>query len=370
LDSDFNAEAELMSQTHPYRSSAVLMALVAILAIVSVSCSPDLAREPVRPEVGEGAADWPPRLGEPYPDLTLKDPTGREVRLSEFKGRVLLVEPIGIDCPACQAFAGGNRPEVGPFRTCRPQQGLQSIGEYVEQYGGGITLDDPRLVYVQLLLYDWSRTGPPSLEDARQWAEHFGEDRRSNQFVLVGDEDLITQASYDMIPGFQLIDADFVLRVDSTGHHPRHNLWSELLPRLGEMVQTVRVGTRVGEPMRDFALDDGDGNRVEFSELRGTRPAFVFFYSGCCGHCSEQLPRVAEFAESLEQRETAVVGVQYRGDSESCRRVSADLRLPGTILADSDGSVCGQFGVGDFTVFSVDAEGIIRYRGKFDSDRI
>ncbi len=39
---------------------------------------------------------WPPELGKPYPDLELVDQTGKKVRLSSFKGKVLLIEPIGM----------------------------------------------------------------------------------------------------------------------------------------------------------------------------------------------------------------------------------------------------------------------------------
>lgn len=39
---------------------------------------------------------WPPVAGETYPDLQLLDHRGRAVRLSDFAGQVLLVEPIGM----------------------------------------------------------------------------------------------------------------------------------------------------------------------------------------------------------------------------------------------------------------------------------
>jgi cytochrome oxidase Cu insertion factor (SCO1/SenC/PrrC family) len=42
--------------------------------------------------------DWPPKLNEPYPDLHLIDQTGSPTRLSDFKGKVILVEPIGMPC--------------------------------------------------------------------------------------------------------------------------------------------------------------------------------------------------------------------------------------------------------------------------------
>ena len=54
--------------------------------------------------------------------------------------------------------------------------------------------------------------------------------------MLYADSRFIGDATYRMIPGFQLVDRDFVLRSDSTGHRPTHNLYTELLPMVGELL--------------------------------------------------------------------------------------------------------------------------------------
>lgn len=38
--------------------------------------------------------------------------------------------------------------------------------------------------------------------------------------MLVGDARYVNGASYALVPGFQVIDRDFVLRYDGAGHHP------------------------------------------------------------------------------------------------------------------------------------------------------
>lgn len=45
---------------------------------------------------GELAFAWPPVAGQPYPDLELRDFRGETVQLSSFRGKVLLIEPIGM----------------------------------------------------------------------------------------------------------------------------------------------------------------------------------------------------------------------------------------------------------------------------------
>ncbi len=175
---------------------------------------------------------WPPLVGSEYPDLELVDQTGQTTRLSEFRGKVLLVELIGIPCGACQAFAGAH--EVGVFRGGKLQPDLGSIEMYALRFGK-FDLNDEGVVYVQLLLFNQSIQAP-SAEEARAWAEHFGMDRSRNQIVLVGTDELATRQSFNMVPGFHLIDREFVFRSDSSGHQPVDNLYDDLLPAMGRLV--------------------------------------------------------------------------------------------------------------------------------------
>ena len=179
---------------------------------------------------------WPPQLGDEYPDLKLVDQTGSTIRLSELRGKVILVELIGMPCGACQAFAGAHR--FGVFGGGKLQADLESIEAYARRFGD-FDLKDDRVVYVQLLLFN-DEIQAPTAEDVRDWAEHFGMDRSRNQIVLAGTERLATPLSYKMIPGFHLIDRDFVLRRDSSGHQPVHNLYDNLLPAMGRLIANAR----------------------------------------------------------------------------------------------------------------------------------
>ena len=176
---------------------------------------------------------WPPRLNEPFPNLELISHTGEVVRMNDFKGKIVLVEPIGMTCAACNAFSGAGK--LGGYRNIVPQKDLPSIEKLVQRYGGGQSLDDERIVLVQLILYDMNLQAP-NANDAKQWAEHFGFDRKDNVYVLAADQRFINQASYDMIPGFFLLDKDLVLRADATGHKPKHNLFSELLTQIPNLL--------------------------------------------------------------------------------------------------------------------------------------
>ena len=180
-----------------------------------------------------GASFWPPQYGRTYPDLTLYDHRGRVVKLSSLRGKVILIEPIGMSCQACQAYSGAHR--LGSYRNIRPQSGLESIEEYFESYSRGLSLSDNRIVFVQLILFD-IKLQAPSNEAVRDWAQHFRLNRSRNTYVLAGTKEMIGPENFQMIPGFQLVDKQFVLRSDSTGHQPRNNLWTELLPMVRRLV--------------------------------------------------------------------------------------------------------------------------------------
>ncbi|MBZ0166940.1 MAG: hypothetical protein K8I00_09040 [Candidatus Omnitrophica bacterium] len=183
----------------------------------------------------DASASWPPRKGQVFPDdITYIDQDGNKLKISRFKGKVLFVEYVGMNCPACQAFSGAN--SVGPYRNNPVQGGLQSIETYFPRYASGIRLSDPRIVFVQILLYDMNLKAPAPA-DATAWAEHFGMHTNRQQYVLVPLRDMRSPASFNLIPGFQLIDRRLRVLSDSTGHRPQDDLWRTLLPMVPKLLQ-------------------------------------------------------------------------------------------------------------------------------------
>ena len=198
-----------------------------------------------KPATAVRAADVPspstrvqwPKPGEPYPPLVLPDPDGRPVNLAAFRGKVLLIEPIGLCCAACQAFAGGDA--VGEFKTPGShgvQKNLGSIESLFDRFAPGVRFEDDRIVYIQLLLYG-THTAAPTLEQARKWRAHFSPAwKRKQPVIMVGTPGMIGPETYALIPGFQLVDQNFGLRYDAAGHRPRHNIYEQLLPAIAPML--------------------------------------------------------------------------------------------------------------------------------------
>ncbi len=216
------------------KSAGVAICLVSLLGMLSISgfvCPAALAQAKSQ-ALRAVPTFWPPVVGRTYPEIELCDLTGKKVKLSSFAGRVILLEPIGMSCPACQAFVGGEK--KGGINGVTPQGGTSSLESYLA--AAGVSPTDTRVVHVQLLLYG-PNLGVPTLAEAQAWAKHFDFGRRSNEVLLVGDQRYINQHSYDMIPGMQLIDKNFVLVCDATGHNPRSSLFSELIPSVSKLLR-------------------------------------------------------------------------------------------------------------------------------------
>lgn len=176
---------------------------------------------------------WPPEVGEPYPNATLIDQEGNPVQLSSFKGSVLLIEPIGMTCAACQAFSGAH--QYGALGDVTPQQGLPSIEKLFPQYTNGLSLRNSRIQFIQILFYDMDMNAPTA-QNVKEWTHQFHMQRSNNYLVLAAPRAFQGRSTSNMIPGFQLVDQDFILQADSTGHAPQHDLYRELLPMVRQLL--------------------------------------------------------------------------------------------------------------------------------------
>lgn len=180
---------------------------------------------------------WPPVKDKPFPDLVLLNHEGRSVRLSSLRGKIIVLEPVGMTCPGCQALSGGNK--VGGFGGVQPQTDCGMLDDFFTVSSAGATLSDPHVIWVQLLLYNMNMQAP-SQDDLKKWRDHFPALRRPNCVVLAATPGMLGSASYAMIPGAQLIDQNFVLRSDFRGHGGGDDINRHLLPLMKELIQGKR----------------------------------------------------------------------------------------------------------------------------------
>jgi hypothetical protein len=183
---------------------------------------------------------WPPQVGQPFPDLLLYDQEGRLVRLSSLRGRVLLVELAATCSPASIALAGGHA--YGPFQNVAPQTNLDSMNNYLKQFGP-VEADPSRWLHVRIVVFN-HQLGAPSLADVQQWARHFNLDASEGQFVLAGNQSLCSATDPSWVPGFYLVDSQFTVRAECVGPTPKHNLYTDIIPLLHDLVKESQPRTR------------------------------------------------------------------------------------------------------------------------------
>ncbi len=80
------------------RFLAVLGALSAAAVIAAPPADPSAPAAPAAPSAGPRTA----KVGEPAPAFTLKDSTGQERKLSDFKGKIVVLEWTNPECPVVQ----------------------------------------------------------------------------------------------------------------------------------------------------------------------------------------------------------------------------------------------------------------------------
>lgn len=180
---------------------------------------------------------WPPAMNKDYPDLALVDQQGTMFNLSEFKGKVVLVEYVDMTSPLSQAYSGAKSKGVLGDASQKFDENQKTIEEIIlKETQGVVTLPHPDIVVVKVLIYN-DKGGQAGPMDAERWAHHFGFTRENGVVVAVPQKDMREGRTDGLIPGFQLIDRVFDLRVDSAGPNPKHSLNFSLAPLIPTLLQ-------------------------------------------------------------------------------------------------------------------------------------
>ncbi len=157
---------------------------------------------------------WPISEGELFPDLTFTDADGNEVKLSQFKGKPIFVEAAAMSCGASVAFSGGE--QAGAFKGIAPQDGLPPLEKLVQSVSKGFTLDDPRIVLVQILFFN-SEMQTPTPSDLLAWRDHFKAARKTQPLLLAPPKGLPSGSTMPLVPGMFVVDRDFKVRYLHSG---------------------------------------------------------------------------------------------------------------------------------------------------------
>ncbi|GIV85594.1 MAG: hypothetical protein KatS3mg052_2601 [Candidatus Roseilinea sp.] len=287
----------------------------------TASPTPALAPQPVVDERAPAMA--PPE--NPAPDFTLLDLDGQPVRLSQFRGQVVVLNFWASWCPACRAEA-------------------RDFGDFAQRYRGR------GLVVVGVNLREDAAT-------ARAFAEANGMD-----YPLLRDADGAVSRMYDVvgIPTTIFIDAAGGMRARHVGVLNADQLADYIAPLLADLLPTE-------QPAPDFTLPREDGRMVSLRDYRGRQSVVLLFYRNAgCGSCQQQLRAMQTEYDRFRARGAEVLAIAVQGVTQaSVVRQLGQLEFP--VLADESHAVSEAFGVfnrlGDNlaapAVFVIDARGRI-----------
>ncbi len=180
---------------------------------------------------------WPPKMNTKYPDIELLDQAGKEVKISDFKGKVILLEFIDITSPISQAQSGAGL--IGAYPAMVNQdvdKHSMPISDLLRRETmGSLMLPHDDIMQVKVIIYGRDG-GAGSRDDAMNWADHFDFKTSDNVIVAVPKKDMRGDETSSVLTGFQLIDKNMILRVDSAGVMPKHNLKMTLVPLVSKLL--------------------------------------------------------------------------------------------------------------------------------------
>lgn len=118
-----------------------------------------------------------------------------------------------------------------------------------------------------------------------------------------------------------------------------------------------------GKQAPPFRLTSLEGRSVSDSELRGNERLVVAFWASWCQPCRTELPVLAKlYRRAHPNGRYEIVAISTDEATADAQRVAAELRLPFTVLLDSDGAVSRAYGVEAIpSLFVIDRDGKVAY---------
>lgn len=192
-----------------------------------------LSSSPPAPKTIPLPAGWPPILDEIYPDLDLINQAGKPFKLSDFKGKIVIIVPISMTHPISQSLAGAM--EYGSFKSNAFDAAQRSIETLLSKHIPLRMATHPDLVVIYVLFRNHALR-QATKEETALWARHFKLDLNKNRIAATPAQPVPDHMSDHIIPGVHLIDHEGKFRADSSGLNPKHDLERLLIPMIPVMM--------------------------------------------------------------------------------------------------------------------------------------
>jgi thiol-disulfide isomerase/thioredoxin len=122
----------------------------------------------------------------------------------------------------------------------------------------------------------------------------------------------------------------------------------------------------IGKVAPDLEGVDLDGRPMKLSDFRG-KVVLLDFWGSWCGFCLADVPHQLELLKLHEGKPFAIVGVDSDNDIQAAQKAVKDNRMPWRSFRDGDsqsGPMVKRWNVKSWpTLYLIDEEGVIRYKG-------
>lgn len=100
----------------------------------------------------------------------------------------------------------------------------------------------------------------------------------------------------------------------------------------------------IGQMVKDFTLQDKEGNSVSLSDFKGQKVVVYFYPKDDTPGCTKQACAFRDAYAGFNERKITVIGIS-RDSVDSHQKFAEKYNLPFILLADPDGTVIENFGV-------------------------
>jgi peroxiredoxin len=144
--------------------------------------------------IGSAAHAAPATVGKPAPDFTLKDLDGKQVKLSSFRGKTVVLEWFNPGCPYVKKAH-----TVGPLASTAAKHGKNGVVWLAINSGApGKQGADPKDNAVAAKM--WSMTHPVLLDPTGATGKAYGATNTPHMFVIDGKGTLVYAGAIDNSP--------------------------------------------------------------------------------------------------------------------------------------------------------------------------
>ena len=261
------------------------------------------------------------------PDFTLQSIDGKEVTLSKFRGRPVMVNFWTTHCGFCM---------------------LQM--PYIQAFYNELSNEE-----VVVLTID---TG-----ESATVVRDFGTSQGFTFPVLVDPQGVVAKAyGIPGVPVTFFIDAEGFLKAYKIGPFQSRQEIEGVVKTLYPSITIAtepRIGSELGNRALDFTLQTISGKSMTLSALRG-KIVVVTFWTSSCQACADEMPYFQAVFDKWSPNQILVLAVNVGDNITTVQSLVDKLGLTFPILLDPSGTVCTDYRHGSPTTFFLDGRGIIK----------